>query len=565
MATVTKNLRLRSSDGRSRPVPLAGDVVSIGRHPSNTMPIADERASRQHCAIEPDGVGGWVLRDLGSRNGTRLNGQRVSEAVLSVGDVIAIGKLELFVEPGVVARSSGPIDSAAPTAEHERAQTRMRRVQPATSAGDDITDLGDDLHRVLQGLPPRDQAPPDVQIVQADGKTSGALDAVGAGPEATKLLLQIASKSRATDIHMEPKPEMAQIRMRVDGQMVWVADVQRAVGDRVAGLIKTACQMKAAGSDAVLDGHFSARFAGHDSRRVEYRVSFTPSMHGQKLVVRVLDQSGVPTSLSEMGLTTWMEDKVRQVCERDAGLLLTVGPTGSGKTTTLYNALRAVDRERRNVVTIEDPVEYQLEGVTQIPVNEQRGNNFDGLLRSVLRQDPDVILVGEIRDEPTARTAMQAAMTGHVVFSTLHAKDSMSSVFRLLDLGVEPYLVANALQLVLAQRLVRVLCERCSREEPVKPGQATRIGKYLQGKSSVFAPVGCTACLKTGYRGRHAIFELLEVTDELRDVILSNPTMGDMRKIIQQGHFDTLAQSGWKLAAGGVTSLDEVERVATSG
>jgi type II secretory ATPase GspE/PulE/Tfp pilus assembly ATPase PilB-like protein len=203
-----------------------------------------------------------------------------------------------------------------------------------------------------------------------------------------------------------------------------------------------------------------------------------------------------------------------------------------------------------------------LEGVTQIPVDDHKGNSFGSMLRSVLRQDPDVILVGEIRDEETARTAMQAALTGHLVFSSVHAKESITAVFRLLDLKVEPYLVANALNLVLAQRLVRVLCEVCKREVAVSPGQATRVGRFLGGKTKVYAATGCIKCLRTGYRGRRALFELLDVNDELRDIILNNPSITAMKRIIEQGLFTTLQQFGWRLVAEGETTLEEIDRVA---
>lgn len=564
MSTATQSLRIRPVDGRGRPMQLGHEPISIGRHPSNTLPITDDRASRKHCVIEPGPSGGFLVRDLDSRNGTKVNGLQISEAVLGVGDVIAIGKTEFVIEPGVTARSHPQVDSTAATdlghsAEGSRSSARADRSGKGEDAGGGDDSFSVDLYRVLEGLPPRNEEPPTVAIIQADGTPSQALESEGPGSMATRLLIQVASKSRATDVHMEPKTDITQVRMRVDGQMVWIADLPRAVGDRVNGLIKTACHMKTAHTEAVLDGHFSARIG---ERRVEFRVSFTPSMHGQKLVIRVLDMRGVPTSLHEMGLLGYMEDRVRKVCEKDSGILLTVGPTGSGKTTTLYNCLRSVDRERRNVITIEDPIEYQLEGVTQIPINAQRGNSFGSLLRSVLRQDPDVILVGEIRDEETARTAMQAAMTGHVVFSTLHAKDSISAIFRLLDLGIEPYLVANALDLVLAQRLVRVLCDRCSREVPVSPGQASRIGQFLKGKTVAYVPVGCTACLSTGFRGRQALFELLEFSDGLRDIVLGEPTVAAMKRVIASGHFTTLAEFGWRLVADGVTSIEEIERVA---
>jgi general secretion pathway protein E len=356
--------------------------------------------------------------------------------------------------------------------------------------------------------------------------------------------------------------------MRVDGQMITICDLPNGVGELALGLIKTACQFRPHAREAVLDGHFSAKIpatvgsTAGGYRRVDYRVSFTPSVHGQKLVVRVLDQRDAPKTLMEMGLPPYMNERIRRLVQQDAGLLLVCGPTGSGKTTTLYNAIREIDRETRNVVTIEDPVEYHLDMVTQIPIDDNRGNSFGSVLRSVLRQDPDVILVGEIRDEETARTAMQAAMTGHLVFSTVHAKDTMSSVFRLLDLKVEPYLVANSLEVVLAQRLVRVLCDNCKRAVKVTPAQATRMGRFLENQTEVYVATGCATCLRTGYRGRKAIFELLDFTDELRDVILKEPTITAMKRIIESGLFTTLVQSGWIQVARGITTMEEVDRVA---
>ena len=539
-------LRLRQTETDARPIRLGADAISIGRHPANTIPIADDKASRQHCVVEASPTGGFRVRDLGSRNGTRLNGIGVQESPLAPGDVIQIGKTEFLVEEAI-----GSDPGGADSSEETKAGNSGHSAPEPDWAGD--------IARVLTGLPPKDREPPPISLVSADGSPSQALAGQGDGPRACLLLFQIADKARATDLHVEPKTENVQIRMRVDGQMVWIADVPKRVGELVNGLIRTTCQMQAAASDAVLDGHLSARFP---DRRVEYRVSFTPTMQGSKLVIRVLDQRGIPSSITELGLAPYMESRVRRTCSLNQGMLLVCGPTGSGKTTTLYNCLRAVDREKKNVLTIEDPVEYQLEGCTQIPINEKRGNTFHSLLRSCLRQDPDVILLGEIRDDETARTAMQAAMTGHLVFSTIHAKDTISTVFRLLDLKVEPYLIANALDLILAQRLVRLLCDQCKRSVPVAPGQATRIGRFLGGKSSVFAPVGCQACLKTGFRGRHALFELLEFNDDLRDVILTSQSIQSMRKVIEQGLFTTLTQSGWKVAAEGLTSLDEVDRVS---
>ncbi len=532
--------RLTTIRGEAASVDLGGQKVTIGRHPENTICLTDEKASRYHCVVQPYGAGAYIVRDLESRNGTKVNEAVVEEAVLQPGDVIRVGAHEFLVEVG---EDADPGDS--------------RAEMEAPASARELSWVAE-LTNVMSALPPKEAAPEELSLLDARGEPSAALSGASDGPTAVRMLFQAASKARATDIHVEPNPEVHHVRLRVDGQMAPLVDLPTRVGELVFGLIKTACEMRGAARDAMQEGHFSARFP---DRRVEMRVSFTPSVHGQKLVVRLLDQRGTPQSLFELGLPGYAYERVKRTCAQDHGLLLTCGPTGSGKTTTLYNAIREIDRTARNVVTIEDPVEYKIEGVTQIPVDEGREKTFGLLLRSILRQDPDVILVGEIRDESTARTAMQAAMTGHLVFSSVHAKDSITAVFRLMDLKVEPYLVANSLDLVLAQRLVRALCEWCRRALPVAPGQASRMGRYLGGKTEVYVATGCARCLRTGYRGRRALFELLDVNDELRDVILKEPTIAAMRRVIEAGLFTTLAQSGWKLVSEGVTTLDEVDHV----
>ncbi|MEX2219431.1 MAG: ATPase, T2SS/T4P/T4SS family [Phycisphaerales bacterium] len=550
-------LLLRPANWQGRTVKVEDEPVSIGRHPDNAICLHDEKLSRFHCVVEPDlESGGFRLRDLNSRNGTRLNEEKIDQSPINQGDTIRIGDHEFIAE--VV---EAPAPAPKKKSRREDGDARSRPRPPSGEA-----DWGAELDRLLDTLPPKDTREEPVVIIEANGQPSQVLQAQGEGPRAVLVFLQIASKARATDIHMEPRGEETLVRMRVDGQMISLVEMPRRVGDLVGGLVKTACQMQMAARDAVQEGHFSAKFP---DRRIEYRVSFTPSVHGQKMVIRVLDDRYVPHSLDELGLAGYMYDRLKRTCDQDHGLLLVCGPTGSGKTTTLYNALRQIDRYSRNVVTIEDPVEYQLDHVTQIPVNSgaTRGEHatFGSLLRSVLRQDPDVILVGEIRDEETARTAMQAAMTGHLVFSTVHSKDTISAIFRLLDLKVEPYLVANSLDLVLAQRLIRVLCDSCKRPIPVLPGTATRLGKFLGNKTQMFSSTGCAKCLRTGYRGRRALFELLDFTDDLRDVVLKEPSIQAMKKVIESGHFTTLAQSGWRLVAEGVTTLDEVDHVAGQG
>lgn len=548
------NFKLTPVRGQSKPVILDGGKVTIGRNPDNTIPLLDERASRYHCVLSPNDDGAYMVTDLESRNGTRVNDVRTTKpTLLRPGDILRVGSHEFVYESERPPPVSFHINDAAREAAEKH--------EPGLRERSEAVGWMFELFHIMESLPPRDALPETVSIISSLGVPSEALAGSADGPNCVRLLLQLASKARATDIHLEPKLEHFNVRMRVDGDMVPICELPRRVGELAFGLIKNACNMQVVGRDAIQEGHFSGIFP---DRRVEYRISFTPSVHGQKLVVRVLDDRGNPDSLSSLGMQQYMIDRVKRTCEQDSGLLLVCGPTGSGKTTTLYNALRVIDRTARNVITIEDPVEYQLEGVTQIPIDEARGNTFGTLLRSVLRQDPDVIFVGEIRDEETARTAMQAAMTGHVVFSTVHAKDTISSVFRLLDLRVEPYLVANSLDLVLAQRLVRVLCEGCKHPVKVTPGQASRIGRFLMGKSEVYTATGCPRCLRTGYRGRRALFELLDFNDDLRDIVLREPSIGAMRKIIDQGLFTTLTQSGWRLAAEGVTTLDEVDRVTAS-
>jgi general secretion pathway protein E len=555
-------LLLRPSNWQGRTIKVDGEPITIGRHPDNAICLHDEKLSRFHCVVEPDGDGGYRVRDLGSRNGTRLNEAKVERATISDGDMLRFGDHEYIAELVEDAPHTAPVRKRKPD-EARRQTIDAAPGEPMSRPGE--PDWAGELDRLLSTLPPKDQREEGLTMIEANGTASQVLRAKGEGPRAMTLILQIASKARATDVHMEARGDDTHLRIRVDGQMVSLVEMPRRVGELVYGLVKTACQMQMAARDAVQEGHFSCRFP---DRRVEYRVSFTPSVQGQKMVIRVLDDRYVPHSLDELGLAGYMYDRLRRTCEQDHGLLLVCGPTGSGKTTTLYNALRQIDRYSRNVVTIEDPVEYQLDNVTQIPVNssgQKETNSFGSLLRSVLRQDPDVILVGEIRDEETARTAMQAAMTGHLVFSTVHSKDTISAVFRLLDLKVEPYLVANSLDLVLAQRLVRVLCESCKRSIPVAPGVATRLGKFLGGKTQMYVSTGCNKCLRTGYRGRRALFELLDFTDDLRDVVLRDPSIQSMKRIIEQGHFTTLAQSGWRLVAEGLTTLDEVDHVAGQG
>ena len=565
MPAQAPTLILRPMGWQGRTHPLDGREITIGRHPSNTVRLADEKASRHHCTIRPDASGRYLVVDMDSRNGTRVNEVKVQQTYIDEGDIVRVGGHEFVVE---LATSDADRPDADPSDSATATATKTSRKQKEASAGS--ATWAKEVRRTIESLPPAGKLVDDITILSASGNRTGALAGQSPGPVAVRLLLASADKSRATDIHLEPRGETYNARLRVDGQMVPLAELPASVGTLACNLIKTACELEVAGRQAIHDGTMSALFTLDEvDRRVEYRVSFTPAVGGQKLVMRVLDGRGVPHSVDDLGLAPYMLPRIKRVLTKDQGMLLVCGPTGSGKTTTLHNCVREIDRERKNVVTIEDPVEYKLEGVTQIPVDDRQGLGFHGLLRSVLRQDPDVILVGEIRDEETARTAMQAAMTGHLVFSTVHAKDTVAAVFRLLDLGVEPYLVANALDLILAQRLVRVLCTNCRRDVPLSPGESSKLGATLSkhsgssGKANhVYAPTGCKRCLRTGYIGRRAIFELLEFNDALRDIVLKEPSIQAMKRVIEADLFTTLRTFGLRLAAQGVTSLEEVNQVS---
>jgi len=567
-------LEIRLPRGKKR-IKLSGDKLTIGRHPENTLVLPDDRASRYHCVIEPC-ADGYQVRDLGSSNGTKLNRVKISAEVLDNGDVVRIGAVEMRyidVEQKTSRRKPSDVPDLAALREDDGDDDLLSQV--TVDIDHDGTGAQTGYERKLREVidvaheKPFDEN--DISLVDnrgvtihqavSTGVTGGSGEESGEGIRAFRLMLLACFRARATDLHLEPRVEHAAVRLRVDGYMLPAIELSTAVYKRILGVVKILCEIDTTRRNTVQDGHFSVNVPG---RRVDYRVSLTPSMHGQKLVIRVLDSLNAPSRLHELGLIPWMYEKLRTIATKDAGLLLACGPTGSGKTTTLYSCLREIDVDHRNAITIEDPVEYYLEGCTQIPIDHNQGNSFANILRSVLRQDPDVIFVGEIRDTETANVAMQAAMTGHLVYSTVHAKDSISAIFRLLDLGVESYLVANALSLILAQRLVRMLCDTCKRPVQPTPAQNMKMGRQVEGVKKIYVPGSCKRCLRTGFTGRRALFELLEINDQMRDEVLKSPTIHGIRAVADQGLFMTLQQYGYHLVADGATSVDEIDRVSGS-
>jgi len=561
-----------------RQVPLASGPLTVGRNFTNLLVLEEPMASRFHCVLEKTGEG-WLVRDLGSRNGTKVNGAIINSSLISNGDVIMIGKTELKLmmpAPAIAEAPAPDIDALAellPSDEQVAEALEGEEEPPALEAVGETPsqDWDASLRQRAESLPERGFGENDIvlmnarnQTVHQAGKTKESrADAI----TMLRLLLLICFRSRATDIHLEPKETDALLRIRVDGGMVDVLRMDKELGIRLASAVKVLSDIDIGQKNIIQEGHFSTRVpplpgqTRATQRRVDYRISFAPAIHGQKMVVRILDTANAPLHIDDLMLPPRARDLIKQTSEQESGMILVCGPTGSGKTTTLYSILRDIDTTQRNVVTIEDPVEIQLDGVTQIPVNEEQGNTFSALLRSVLRQDPDAILIGEMRDAETARVGVQAGMTGHLVFSTVHARDAVGGIFRMLDLGVEPYLVSAGLHLIVAQRLVRLLCPAC--KKPVAPtkNQIERMAKEgITGVSRIYVAKGCSKCLGTGFRGRRGVYEVLNTTAELREVILKNPSPQDIQKALGPDNYLRLAESAYRLVADGLVSFDEADR-----
>jgi general secretion pathway protein E len=382
------------------------------------------------------------------------------------------------------------------------------------------------------------------------------------GYMAAKELVYDAILRRSTDIHLEPKEDEMSVRLRIDGVMYPTEPFDRVVGDAVMNIFKVLGGMDITEKRRGQDGSFGAKL---EQRMIDFRAATQGTRHGEKLSLRVLDQSNSVNSLAGLGMRKKMQDSMRQIVHQPHGLLLSCGPTGAGKSTTLYAALRDVDAYQLNVITVEDPIEYKMANVNQIEINTKAGQTFASSLRSILRQDPDVLMVGEIRDGETATIACQAANTGHMVFSTVHANDSITALYRMLELGVEPFMIANSLSAVLGQRLVRRLCKEC--REAYKPERDVleRLEIPTDRIDQFFRPPTqgemCPECNGLGYVGRTGVFELLVINDELRDLIRDKAAASKVKLAAKRAGMLTMKQEGIRLLAQGITSVEELERV----
>lgn len=369
-------------------------------------------------------------------------------------------------------------------------------------------------------------------------------------------LLTEAMKRNASDIHIETFERCLNVRFRIDGVLRQVAQLERSLAPLLVSRIKVMAKLDIAEKRVPQDGHISLRVAGRDA---DIRVSLMPASEGERIVLRLLDKKAERLDLSSLGMNATEFSLVRELLRKPHGIILVTGPTGSGKTTTLYAALSYLNEISRNIITVEEPIEYNLEGIGQVQVNHKTGMTFARGLRAVLRQDPDVIMLGEIRDLETAEIAIRASLTGHLVLSTLHTNSAIGAVTRLQDMGIEPFLLSSSLLGVVAQRLVRLLCPQCKRKRRISE-QERALSGVPPGRVNAWHGAGCAHCLYTGYHGRTGIFEVVGVGDTLRRFIHDQAGEADMIRY-SQGRFSSIRDNGIRSALAGRTSLEEVLRL----
>jgi general secretion pathway protein E len=450
-----------------------------------------------------------------------------------------------------VARATGKrVEAVAGTEEEIREAIEKAYGDSGASMERIVEQVSDEVHETVAG---------DERVEQLIGVASEAPII-----RLVNFVMARAIERGASDIHLEPYEKALRVRYRIDGVLEDVESPPRRLQTAIISRIKIMSRLNIAESRLPQDGRVKLRIGG---KEIDFRVSTIPTLYGESVVIRILDQSSVPLNMGTLGFFPDTLSAFRPMVSAPYGMVLVTGPTGSGKTTTLYAALQEIKSPERKIITIEDPVEYQIPGVVQIQVKPQIGLTFASGLRSIVRQDPDVILVGEIRDRETAEIAIHSALTGHMVLSTLHTNDAPGAVTRLLEMGVEEYLLPSCLMGVLAQRLVRTICDACSAPRDVPQALREEVlretGSFPEGELRIGR--GCDACAGTGYRGRSGIFELLPVTDGVKELILSRADSGAIReKAIGEG-MRLLREDGWEKVRRGVTTIEEVLRVTRTG
>jgi type IV pilus assembly protein PilB len=396
--------------------------------------------------------------------------------------------------------------------------------------------------------------------------TSDAAAAAESAPvrKLLNLILLTGVKAQASDIHFEPFEDSFRVRNRIDGVLYEMLPVPKTLAPALVARIKVMSHLDISERRMPQDGKIPVRIG---DREVDLRVSSLPTMFGESVVIRILDRSVVNLDLEKIGFPDDMLTKFKEVIEAPNGIVVVTGPTGSGKTTTLYAALSAVNEDAVKIITTEDPVEYEINGLIQVPVDEEAGRSFANCLRAILRQDPDILLVGEVRDQETAKIAIEASLTGHLVFTTLHTNDAPTAITRLLDMGLEPFLLAATLETIVAQRLVRTICLKC--KAPYQPSEEELVSLSIKSRDVAsqrfYYGKGCEVCKNTGYKGRTAIFEMLEINETVRELVLSRASATQIRIAAQRAGMRTLRDAGVQKIYAGLTTIEEVIRETLAG
>ena len=484
------------------------DEVTID--PSATA-LVPEALARRYAAIP-----------IGFEDGSLIVAMADPANVLAIDDIRAITGMDVL--PKVATRT-----------EVEDAISRMAQFDDAVS---DLGELLDDQAEVedLSSMEASIEEAPVVKLVNT--------------------IITRAINERASDIHIEPGEKELRVRFRIDGVLHEAMSTPRTITNAMVSRLKIMADINIAERRIPQDGRISLKVQGS---QIDLRVATLPSVYGEKVVLRILDRSSILLELTDLGFSEHNLERFESSYTKPYGAILVTGPTGSGKSTTLYATLNVLNRPEVNIITTEDPVEYRLAGITQVQVNRKAGLTFASALRSILRADPDIALIGEIRDRETAQIAIEAALTGHLVLSTLHTNDSSSSIGRLIEMDVEPYLVASSIDAVLAQRLARRLCEKC---RVAAPPDAERFeSASIEVPKEIYLPGGCTACADTGYRGRMALHEVLLVSEDIQRMAVERRPSDEIQKIAIEQGMTTLWQDGLAKVAAGMTSMEEIMRV----
>jgi type IV pilus assembly protein PilB len=437
------------------------------------------------------------------------------------------------------------------------------QIGPGASALDAASRGLEELQQSLEEPPTGEEALEVDEIVEISAETLAKQASEAPIIRMVNVLLMSAIQQGASDIHIEPYEKELRVRYRIDGLLYNIMSPPLKMRDAISSRVKIMARLDIAEKRLPQDGRIKIRFSENgSSKEIDFRVSVLPTLFGEKIVMRLLDKDKLMLDMTRLGFEPESLAKFERAILRPWGMVLVTGPTGSGKTNTLYSSISKINTPETNIMTAEDPVEFNLVGINQVQVRESIGLNFAAALRSFLRQDPNIILVGEIRDFETAEIAVKAALTGHLVLSTLHTNDAPSTINRLMNMGIEPFLVASSVHLICAQRLVRRLCPHCKQAEPHAPAALLQAGFSAEDANSVtpMKGAGCEKCNKTGYKGRVGLYEVMEVTEELRELVLVGASGLELRrKAVDEGMI-TLRQSGLRKVKDGVTTIEEVVR-----